>query len=200
MASDADLTVLPAPDAVLTLPDGRIVRPDGSVVNPKTTMVQEMMNAKGAVALVEKMQRNLGDLPDVPKNMNPIACVLTYSAIGLGDADIALALSTTVENITRLKDSDIYQQLFKMFDERVFEDERRNSQHIISKHLSAAANKMVSLIHADSADLALAATRDVLRIGGVDKSNQNNAMSKLQIVMIDEDTQKKTGIEITLGA
>lgn len=194
--SDANL---PNPDSVLELPDGRTVMPDGSIVNPKAAVVTEIVNAKQAVALVTKMQRSLGDLPDIPANTNPIACVITYSAIGLSDADIATALNTDAENVRRLKESDVYQQLSQMFDERVFDDERRNSQHIISKHLSAAASRMVNLVSAESGDLALAAARDVLRIGGVDKSQTNSGLSKLQIVMVDEDTQKKTGIQITVG-
>lgn len=193
-----DSSDLPQVTDTLILPDGREMLPDGTIRDPATELGEEVINSRGAVALVEKMRRNLGDMPDVPRNMNPICCILTYTACGLDDANIATALETTIDNIEKLKKSDIYVQLEKMFDERVFEDEQRTARHIISKHTHIAANKMVSLINAKSGDLALAASRDVLRIGGVDKSAQSQGLSEFKILLIDNDEVKKTQIEISL--
>lgn len=183
----------------LILPDGTVIRPDGSKLDPAVNTVVEVENGKQAVALVTKMKRNLGDLPDVPANMNGIACVLTYTSIGLSNADIATALSTEEDNIARLKESDLYKQLETMFDERIFDDEMRTARHLLSKHAANAANKVISLVNAPSGDLALAASRDVLRMSGVDKSAQPQGMSALRILMVDGDDVKKTQIDIKLG-
>lgn len=190
---------LATPEAVLILPDGRQVMPDGSTIDPKKTTVQQIENGKTAVALITKMKRNLGDLPDIPDKMNPICVILTYSSIGLSNEDIALALKADISQIERLKESDLYEQLEKMFDERVFEDEQRTARHIVSKAAANAAAKMVSLVDAQSGDLALAAARDVMRISGVDKSQQNNGLSSLKILFVDGDDEKKSEISITLG-
>lgn len=194
----SDSNDLPQVTDTLILPDGREMLPDGTIKDAATELGEEVINSRGAVALVEKMRRNLGDMPDIPRNMNPICCILTYTACGLDNANIATALETSIDNIERLKQSDIYRQLEKMFDERVFEDEQRTARHIISKHTHRAASKMVSLVDSKSGDLALAASRDVLRIGGVDKSTQGQGLSEFKIVLIDEDTVKKTQIEVSL--
>lgn len=192
-----DQSNLPQVSDTLILPGGIEILPDGTRRDPATELGQEVLNSRDSVALVEKMRRNLGDMPDVPRNMNPVCCVLTYTACGLSDIDIATALETTEDNIQRLKQSDIYIQLEKMFDERVFDDEQRTARHIISKHTATAARKMVGLVNSTSGDLALAASRDVLRIGGVDKSAQGNGLTEFKIVMIDGDDTKKS-IEVTL--
>lgn len=191
-------SILPQTTDELILPDGTVIRPDGSKLDPSVGTVVEVENAARAVALVTKMKRNLGDLPDVPANMNGVACVLTYTSIGLSDADIATALSTQEDNITKLKESDLYKQLEGMYDERIFDDEMRTARHLLSKHSANAASKMISLVNAPSGDLALAASRDVLRISGVDKSQVQTGMTALRIVMVDDNESKKTHIEIAL--
>lgn len=193
-------SILPQATDELILPDGTVIKADGSrKLDPAVGAVVEVENAQNAVALVTKMKRNLGDLPDVPANMNGVACVLTYTSIGLSDADIATALSTTEDNITKLKESDLYKQIEGMFDERVFDDEMRTARHILSKHAANAANKVVSLVNAPSGDLALAASRDVLRMSGVDKSQENKGMTALKIVMVDDNDTKKTQIQVSIG-
>ena len=188
---------LPTPTDELILPDGTVILPDGSIKDPAVEAATIVENGTTAIALVQRMRRTLGDMPDVPRNMNPVACVIVYTQVGLSDEDIAAALSTDLDTIQRLKASEIYSKLTELFEERVFEDERKTAQHIISKHSATAAQKMVSLVNAKSGDLALAAARDVLRIGGVDKTQQQNGLSALKIVMIDkEDKQKEITITV----
>lgn len=183
----------------LILPNGVEIAPDGTIKDPAVEAATVVENGRTSIALVQRMKRTLGDMPDVPRNMNPVACVIVYTQVGLSDEDIAASLSTDLETIQRLKASDIYTRLTELFEERVFEDESRTARHIISKHSARAAQKMVDLVDAKSGDLALAASRDVLRIGGVDKSAQNNGMSTFKIVMVDGDDTKKQSIEIKIG-
>ncbi|CAB4197202.1 hypothetical protein UFOVP1323_5 [uncultured Caudovirales phage] len=197
-------TALPQSTDELILPDGTKIMPDGTVLDPAMANAVQVENGKNAVALVEKMKRNLGDLPDIPQNLNPVCVILTYTAVGLNNTDIATALSTDTRHVTeadiqRLKDSEIYQKLEEMFDERVFEDEQRTARHILSKHSHRAAQKMVDLVNSPSGDLALAASRDVLRVSGVDKSQESKGMSSFKIVMVDGEDAKRTQIEVTLG-
>lgn len=189
------MTELANTSDVLILPNGIEVSPDGTIRDPSVEAATIVENGTTAIAMVQRMRRTLGDMPDVPRNMNPVACVIVYTQVGLSDEDIAASLNTDIETITRLKSSEIYSKLTELFEERVFEDEARTARHIISKHSARAAQKMVNLVDSKSGDLALAASRDVLRIGGVDKSAQATGLSSLKIVMVDKADAKQ---EITI--
>lgn len=181
----------------LILPNGIEIHPDGTIKDPAVEAATQVENGRTAIAMVQRMRRTLGDMPDVPRNMNPVACVIVYTQVGLSDEDIAASLSCDLETITRLKSSEIYSKLTELFEERVFDDEARTARHIISKHSARAAQKIVNLVDAKSGDLALAASRDVLRIGGVDKSAQIQGLSSLKIVMVDRaDTKQEITITV----
>lgn len=193
-----DGTQLPVPTDTLILPDGTVIDPDGTIRDPAVAAATVVENGTVAQRIIERTRRTLGDFPDIPKNMNPVCCVIVYTQTGLDDEAIALALNTDVETIRRLKDSDIYVKLTELFDERVFEDEQRTARHIISKHSANAAQRMVDLVASKSGDLALAASRDVLRIGGVDKSAAATGLSSLKILLVDKDKAGKQEITVTL--
>lgn len=192
-------TDLAEPGTELILPNGVTIAPDGSRKDPIAENATEILNARESVKLVQKIQRSVGDLPDIPENMNPVCCIMAYTAVGLNDIEISKALNTTVENIERIKALDIYSEFERMFDERIFDDEVRNARHIIAKAQSRAAIKMTSLIDSNSGDLALMAAAKTMSIGGLDKSTQNQGMTKLQIVMVDSDELKRNKIEIKVG-
>ena len=190
---------LAAPTDVLILPNGIEISPDGTRRDPIAEQATEILNARDSVKLVQKMQRSVGDLPDIPENMNPVCCIMAYTAVGLNNEEISKALNTTIENIERIKSLDIYSEFERMFDERVFDDERRNARHIISKSAAHAANTMVSHINSKSGDLSLMAAKSVLSMAGIDKSAQSQGMTKLEIVMVDADELKKQSITIKVG-
>jgi hypothetical protein len=191
----ANTPPLPEPTETLVLPNGKVIAPNGHLLDPAVMGATVIENGKTAIALVSKMKRTLGDMPDIPRNMNPVACVIVYTQVGLDDEAIAECLNTTIENIKRLKESEIYSKLSELFEERVFDDEQRTARHIISKHSARAAQKIVDLVSSQSGDLALMASRDVLRIGGVDKSGEVKGLSSLKIVMVDKADAKQ---EITI--
>lgn len=187
---------LAEPQAELILPNGVRIAPDGSTI--ENTAV-EIHNARDSVRIVQKIQRSIGDLPDVPENMNPVCCIMAYTAVGLSNEDIATALGTTLQNIERIKALDTYAEFERMFDERVFEDERRNAKHIIAKAQARAAYKITDLIDSKSGDLALMAASKTLSIGGVDESNKPQGLSKLEVVMIDKSELESKSITIKVG-
>lgn len=187
------------PQATLILPGGIELSPDGTVLDTETEAAVEILNARDSVRLVQTMQRKIGDLPDIPDNMNPICCIMAYSMVGLDNDEIAKCLNTEVSNIERIKSLDAYKKFEEMFDERVFEDEKRSAQHILSKASARAAHKVVSLVESKSGDLALAAASKVLSTTGIDKSNENRGMSTLQILLVDEEDNRKKSIAIKVS-
>ena len=190
---------LSAPTDVLILPNGVEISPDGTRRDPIAENATEILNARESVKLVQKIQRSIGDLPDVPENMNPVCCIMAYTAVGLNNDEIAKALNTNVENIERIKGLDIYNEFERMFDERIFDDEVRNARHIISRAQTRAATRMTGLIDSQSGDLALMAAAKTMSIGGTDKTAQAQGMTKFEIVMVDADDLKKQRIEIKVG-
>src|SRR5882672_327655 len=117
--------------------DGRKLLRDGTIVRdvPANAVVisKEITSGRAAARTLQRMHRTLGDLPDIPQRMNPAAAVIFYHAVGLSDADIATALGATEAQITTIRESEVYQSLFKLFDVANFEDAKRNARHIISK-------------------------------------------------------------------
>lgn len=192
-------------DVKLTLPDGTLILADGRAVKPVeatsnvATIAKEVKSGREAAKVLEKMHRKLGDLPDEPLKMNPIAAIITYSAIGLDDQDIATALGATVHQIATIKESDAYKQLSEMFDQTVFEDERRNAKHIIAKAAQKAAATMVSLVDSDREDIALTASRDVLKTAGITTEEETNRRVGGLRIVITRNGEQESEVKVEMN-
>ena len=200
------LQSVPSADVKLTLPDGTMILADGRAVRPVespsnvATIAKEVKSGREATKVLEKMHRKLGDLPDEPMKMNPIAAIITYSAIGLDDQDIATALGATKEQVVTIKESDAYKQLADMFDKTVFEDERRNAKHIIAKAAGKAAATMVSLVDSEREDIALTASRDVLKTAGVNtEEDVDRRVGGLRIVVVRKGDRDNDEVKVEIN-
>lgn len=192
-------------DVKLTLPDGTMILANGKAIKPKevssnvATIGREISSGRQAVRTLEKMHRKLGDLPELPNKMNPIAAIITYSAIGLDDQDIAQALGASVEQIAIIKDSEAYKQLESMFDQTVFEDERRNAKHIVSRASSKAATQMVELIDSADENIALTASRDVLKLSGITTEEESSKRQGALKIVITRKGEKDDEIKVEMN-
>lgn len=163
----------------LTLPTGELVLASGKVVKPVTTqqpaaqMAREIKSGRQAAATLERIHRKLSDLPETAEKMNAIAAVLMYTGVGLSDLDIAIALKTSEDRIKLLKELDAYKQLAEMFDGTVFEDAKRQANHIVAKAAANAAQRIVSLVNDEDPNVALTAARDVAKLAGVGTERTN---------------------------
>ena len=200
------LQSVPSADVKLTLPDGTMILADGRAVRPVespsnvATIAKEVKSGREAVKVLEKMHRKLGDLPDEPMKMNPIAAIITYSAIGLDDQDIATALGATKEQVAIIKESDAYKQLADMFDKTVFEDEKRNARHIIAKAATRAATTMVALVDSEREDIALTASRDVLKTAGVNtEEDVDRRVGGLRIVVVRKGDRDNDEVKVEIN-
>lgn len=200
------LQSVPSADVKLTLPDGTMILADGRAVKAHEEVSnvakigREVKSGREATKVLEKMHRKLGDLPDEPMKMNPIAAIITYSAIGLDDQDIATALGATIGQITTIKESDAYAQLADMFDKTVFEDEKRNAKHIIAKAASKAAQTMVSLVDSEREDIALTASRDVLKQAGISTEDDiDRRVGGLRIVVVRKGEHDSDELKVEIN-
>lgn len=157
--------------------DGRKLLRDGSIVRDvpagAITISKEITSGRAATRTLQRMHRTLGDLPDIPQRMNPAAAVIFYHAVGLPDADIATALGATEAQIRTIRESEVYQSLFKLFDVANFEDAKRNARHIIARSTDKAAEVMVGALDSDDALTRLHASKEVLKMGDVSLENRN---------------------------
>jgi hypothetical protein len=170
------------------------------VPQPAAQIHREIANGRAASRTLERIHRKLGDLPDLPAKMNPIAAILAYTAIGLNNADIATSLGASEAQIETIKDSELYKQFAEMFDKTVFEDAKRNANHIVARSADLAANTLVALVESKDESISLNAARDVTRLAGVglDKSDQNK-ISGLNIKIIRAGDKKSEEITVEIN-
>lgn len=64
-----------------------------------------------AQALVTSTRRKLLEMPGTPAQLNGWSAVLVYTASGLDDAEIALALRITPKQVRNIREQPGYQQL-----------------------------------------------------------------------------------------
>jgi NhaP-type Na+/H+ and K+/H+ antiporter len=191
---------LTLPDGTMILSDGRAIKP-GAVEEPSTLSKfgREVKSGREAVRVLEKMHRKLGDLPDIPMKMNPIAAIITYSAVGLNNEDIATALGATVDQVALIKDSEAYRQLEQMFDQTVFEDERKNAKHIIARASSRAAQTMVAMVDSEREDIALTAARDVMKIAGINTEEDTNRRQGALRIVVTKSGAKESDLTVEIN-
>jgi hypothetical protein len=106
---------LPSRDTPLRLADGRLVMPDGSVeavTPPQRPAFVEVPTHAEAQRLVTGTRRKLSELPEVPRTMNAVGIVLSYTLFGLDDEEIAVATGLSVDQIGRIKLDDPYAQMY----------------------------------------------------------------------------------------
>ena len=194
-------------DVRLVLGDGRQVLANGKVIDPNAaekkaniaTIGREISSGREAVRTLERIHRKLGDLPELPVKMNPIAAIITYTAIGLSNEDIATSLGATPEQIATIKDSEAYKQIEQMFDQTVFESERRNAKHIFARAAEKAALTMVSLVDSADENIALTAARDVSKINGINTEEETDRRPGALKIVITKRGQKDDEIKVELN-
>lgn len=200
MLSEGDRVKLTLPDGTVILENGRSVKPNAvSVAQPAVQIGREIQSGRQAARTLERMHRKLVDLPETSDKMNAIAAVLMYTNIGISDDDIAVALRTSTENIARLKALDSYTQLAEMLDNTVFEDARTNAKHIIARASDAAAQRFAHEVHNDDPNIALVASRDVMRIAGVDAGRESSGLTGLKIVIESSDGKGDRDVTVTIN-
>jgi len=190
----------------LTLPDGSLVLNDGRVVKPReveqpaVAMSREIKSGRASAVILEKMSRNLHDLPDTPDKMNAMGAVVTYTALGLSDQDIAAALKTSVERIEMLKELDAYKQLVDMLDSTVIDSGKRAANKMLSRAATRATERMIEAVESAREDIAVVASRDVMKAAGVGAATEaDRAVSGLNIRIIRKGEHSSDEITVELN-
>jgi|SRR5262252_5036169 len=159
---------LPDANAPLRLHDGSIVYPGGKVaklgVNPQQYV--EIPNNREAQRIITSTRRKLSDLPEVPKTMNAVGVILSYSLFGLDDTEIAIATGLTERQVGQIKMHDAYQQMYDAVTRSVLDGETNTVRDIFQQHARSAAGVMVEALHNGARADRMAAARDMLDRAG----------------------------------
>lgn len=161
-------------DTPLIKPDGTVIQPVGRGVSVSTSASAsasasaqsfqriELVAASKAQRIVGNTTRKLLDIPLPPGQVSTLSTVMVYTASGLVDAEIAVALNLPVTQVRQIKDTQIYQQLESYMIAAVRAQVDEEVKDILARGAVKAAEQVVSLVHSEDDKTALAASKDVL--------------------------------------
>jgi len=161
---------LPAdPREPLRLADGSLVYPGGRVVRPGASgdvSMVEIPTHREAQRIITAARKKLVDLPEVPKTMNAVGAILSYTLFGLDDEEIAIATGLSALQVGKIKMSDPYTQMHETVVRTVLDSETDVVRDLLSKNATRAASVMVDALDAGSRGDRMAAARDILDRSG----------------------------------
>ena len=159
---------LPRRETPLKLADGRIVMPNG-VVAPLAQAEPEFIEVPTnteAQRIVVAARRKLSELPELPKTMNTVSALLSYSLFGLDDEEIAIATGLSVEQIGRIKCGDAYTQMHSAIVRTILDSETDVVRDVFTQNASKAAKVVVAALDEGTRADRMAAARDILDRSG----------------------------------
>ena len=164
---------MPLPEAAgepLKLADGSLVYPGGRIVGadtlPEPVRFVEIPTHREAQHVITATRRKLSDLPEVPKTMNAVSVVLSYTMFGLDDEEIAIATGLTTDQVGRLKVSEPFSQMHDAVVRNIMESETDVVRDLLAKNARSAAAAMVEALQAGNRSDRMAAARDILDRSG----------------------------------
>lgn len=190
---------LPTADAPLRLADGRLVYPGGDIRDPGVPSSAprhvEIPTHAEAQRLVTQVRRRIADLPDVPRAMNTIGVVLTYTLYGLDDEEIGIATGLSIDQVGRIKCGDPYSQMYESVVRSVLETETAVVRELFQKNARDAAQVMVRAMGEGTRADRMAAARDILDRAGHRPSDvvehRHRMDGGLVIEIVRKDTSDK---------
>jgi hypothetical protein len=158
---------LPRRDTPLRLADGRLVMPNGDIESeaPKRDFVEVPTHAE-AQRIVTATRRKISDLPEVPRTMNAVGIVLSYTLFGLDDEEISVATGLSVEQIGRLKVGDPYTQMHDAIVRSILDTETEVVRDLFTKNAKRAATTVIQALEEGSRSDRMAAAKDILDRSG----------------------------------
>jgi transposase len=138
---------------------------DGSIVQPSPAASFERINVpsmREAQRLVANTRRKLIDLPGTPQQLTAYGAIIAYTASGISDAEIGVALGISAAQVAQIKSTPAYQSM----EHSVIEAARKVAEHEVQKILASketkAATRLTELVESVDEKVALTAARDVL--------------------------------------
>lgn len=158
--------MLAEPGTPLKLADGTMIDPaTGRARRSSSTYVEVPAHSK-AQEQIRKINTRLADIPMLPKQLNVVSAILSYTLIGLSDDEIAIATGLTKNQVTSVRSSEVYEQLQKKIVDNIAEQDEADVRTYLVKHARRAAENVVDLLEAEDEKVSLAASKDILDRSG----------------------------------
>jgi len=119
-----------------------------------------------AQRIVTATRRKLSELPEVPRTMNAVGIVLSYTLYGLDDEEISIATGLSVEQIGRIKVDDPYTQMHTAIVRTILDSETEVVRDLFTKQARNAAKVVVSAMEEGTRADRMAAAKDILDRSG----------------------------------
>lgn len=195
--------MLASPSAPLKLADGRLVYSNGEIVDPSQAHNEfiEVPTNREATQLVVSARRKLADLPDVPRTMNTISVVLSYSLFGLDDVEIAIATGLSELQIGTIKMNDAYTQMRDTVVGSIIASESDDVRQMFAVNSRLATNTLLSVLHRSKSEVnKISVARDILDRAGHRPTDIVEHRHKLDggltIEIIQRDTKEMPTIDL----
>jgi len=153
------------------------------VVQPSTITTFERINVpslREAQRLVTSTRRKLVDLPGTPQQLSTYGAIIAYTASGISDAEIGVALGITAEQVAAIKRTPSYLAM----ESYVIEAARRVAENEVQQILAAkekkAATRLAELVDSVDEKIALTAARDVLDRRGHKPSDKVDVRQQME--------------------
>ena len=185
-----------------TLPDGTTITPNGNepgkanvinmdndeVVEDSSPDLDEEIDDPFIDGLTFK--RNLADLPDSPKRVNPIMLVLAYNMWGLDSTSIGMLLDLPTEQVDNVLRDDLLIEMRKDILQAIRYAEIGTIHGYLSQKSLLAAKVVVKHMKGKDNDRSLTAAKDILDRSGFRPSDRVEHVHKfedeLRIVYVKE--------------
>lgn len=195
--------MLAEPGTPLKLADGTMIDPATGRARRLSSTYVEVPSHSKAQEQIRKINTRLADIPMLPKQLNVVSAILSYTLIGLGDDEIATATGLTKKQITTVRTSEVYEQLQKKIVDNIADQDETDVRTYLVKHARKAAENVVDLLEAEDEKVSLAASKDILDRSGqrpVDTVNHIvEQRQTLNIVHIKRDeTIKPPELDLTV--
>lgn len=181
-------------DEPLVLADGSVVHPDGRVEKPGAPRLVEVPTNREAQQLVVQTRRRLADLPDVPRTMNAIGVVLSYTLFGLDNHEIALATGLTEQQVGNIKMLDAFDTMKNDVVTGILHAETDNVRDVFTQHARKAASSVVALLESGREDVRMKAASDILDRGGFRPADVVEHKHKLEGGLTIEIVRKRDDV------
>jgi hypothetical protein len=119
-----------------------------------------------AQRLITATRRKLSELPEVPRTMNAVGIVLSYTLFGLDDEEIAIATGLSVDQIGRIKLDDPYAQMYTAVVQTILDTETSVVRDVFTKNARNAAKVVVEAMQEGNRSDRVAAAKDILDRSG----------------------------------
>jgi len=217
-------------NAPLKLADGRLVYPGGRIVDPRSiqgherpsnythvphqvgltrngvddSMMVEIPTNRDAQRMIAQTRRRIADLPDVPRTMNAISVVLSYTLFGLDDSEISVAIGLSEQQVGNIKMTDAYASMHSAMVTSIMEAEMNDVRDLFRQHSRTAANVLVDGLHNGNRGDRMLAAKDFLDRAGhrpvdvVEHRMRVEGGLVIEVIKRD-DTQQPVTIDVQLS-